>query len=410
MLMLRLTAISIVLCAACAPEPATGPVLDLDGARNEAFRAAADRYGLPLDWLVAVAYQQGRFERAELASDPDAPAEPEDASEVLAEDTPLDETMPTPPDDGLGDKAHEDPPDAWGVMFLSDAQVEQAAAFTGRDADAIRTDLAANIDGAAALIADGYAAGGRTDDALRTATAGFFGLAYDPEAAELTLSELDETLRNGFDVTTEDGERISLTGTAPDPETAEAVAPGKYPTTQWIASPNHSTRQGFPIRFIVVHDIEGTMAGAIAVFKRASSQASAHYITRARDGHIVKMVLESQNAWHAGHGWFNRNSIGIEHEGFAHRKNGGGFYTDRQYRASARLACAIAHRNKIPVDRKHIFGHMNVPSNVNSRTLCSDKSGIAGKCSGVSHHSDPSRFWNWTKYMSLVRSCVKAAG
>ena len=89
------------------------------------------------------------------------------------------------------------------------------------------------------------------------------------------------------------------------------------------------------IRFIVVHDIEGTQAGAISVFKRSSSQASAHYITRASDGHIVQMVREGNNAWHAGHGWFNRHSIGIEHEGFAHRKNGGGFYTDRQYRASA---------------------------------------------------------------------------
>jgi len=152
------------------------------------------------------------------------------------------------------------------------------------------------------------------------------------------------------------------------------------------------------------------MAGAISVFKRTSSQASAHYITRASDGHIVQMVREGNNAWHAGHGWFNRHSVGIEHEGFAHRKNGGGFYTDRQYRASARLACAIAHRYSIPVNRKHIFGHMNVPSNLSSHTLCSDARGIAGECGGVSHHSDPGRFWNWTKYMTLIRGCVAAAG
>ena len=121
------------------------------------------------------------------------------------------------------------------------------------------------------------------------------------------------------------------------------------------------------------------------------------------------MVREGNNAWHVGHGWFNRHSIGIEHEGFAFRKNGGGYYNDTLYGASARLTCAIAHRYHIPVDRKHIFGHMNVPSSLSSHTLCSDKRGIAGKCGGGSHHADPGRYWNWPKYMKLVAGCVHAA-
>jgi len=292
-------------------------------------------------------------------------------------------------------------------MYLSDAQLDAAAALTGATPDALRTDLAANIAGAAALLAaDRAAAGGD----LRIATASFLGYADDLEAGDLALVDIDETLQNGFDLTTSDGERLALTGSDPQPDVAEAVAPGKYPARQWIPSPNFSSRLGLNVRFIVVHDIEGTMAGAISVFKRTSSQASAHYITRASDGHIVQMVREGNNAWHAGHGWFNRHSVGIEHEGFAHRKNGGGFYTDRQYRASARLACAIAHRYSIPVNRKHIFGHMNVPSNLSSHTLCSDARGIAGECGGVSHHSDPGRFWNWTKYITLIRGCVAAAG
>ena len=176
-----------------------------------------------------------------------------------------------------------------------------------------------------------------------------------------------------------------------------------------LASPNFSSRQGYPIRYVVIHDIEGTMAGAIAVFKKSANQTSAHYIVRSHDGHIVKMVLERNNAWHAGHGWFNRHSIGIEHEGFAHKKKGGGYYTDTLYNASAALTCAVAHRYKIPVDRKHIFGHMNVPSNLASHTLCSDARGIAGLCGGVSHHSDPGKYWNWKKYMKLVSTCVAAA-
>jgi N-acetyl-anhydromuramyl-L-alanine amidase AmpD len=244
---------------------------------------------------------------------------------------------------------------------------------------------------------------------VRAATVELLGLAADPEAADLALSDLDSVLVEGFDLTTSDGEHVALAGSAPTPDTAEAIAPGHYPALQWIASPNYSSRQGYPIRYIVVHDIEGTMASAIAVFKRTSRQASAHYIVRAHDGHIVQMVREANNAWHVGHGWFNRHSIGIEHEGFAFKAGGGGYYTDTQYQASARLACAIAHRYGIPIDRAHVFGHFNVPSNLSSHTLCSDAKGIAGACGGVSHHADPGKYWNWTKYLSLVRGCVNAA-
>ncbi len=395
--------LSIVLCAACAGEPGT-QVQDLPGARNAALRIAADHHHVSVDWLAAIAFQQGRFEAAEI-EDLSAPALPEDPADILTEDTPLDDTGDPIMTDDAPVGGHDERPASWGVMFLSDQQVAHAVELTGRDADAIRTDVVANIDAAAALLAEH----GTSTDAVRTTTTEFLGLADDPESAELAMTDLDTVLAEGFDLTTSDGERLAMTGTAPPEETAAAIAPGHYPKIQFIPSPNYSSRQGYGIRYIVVHDIEGTMASAIAVFKRASRQASAHYIVRARDGHIVQMVREANNAWHVGHGWFNRHSIGIEHEGFAFRKNGGGYYTDKQYQASARLACAVAHRYRIPVNRAHIFGHFNVPSSLSSHTLCSDARGIAGKCGGVSRHSDPGKYWNWTKYMTLVRNCVKAA-
>jgi N-acetyl-anhydromuramyl-L-alanine amidase AmpD len=399
--MVRYAFVFTLVLAACGSPPTTA-TLDLPGARNEALRAAAERHDLPLDWLVAIGYQQGRFERADAVDDmaPDA----EDPAEVLAEDTPLDDVMP-PADDGIVG-TDIDPPDAWGVMFLGDAQIAEAATLTGNDPDTLRTDVAANIDAAAALIAARW---DHTPAGLRTATTAFLGVDDDADTTDLALGDLDDVIRNGFDLTTVDGERLAMIGSDPDVEAFAAPAPGKYPARQWIPSPNFSSRLGYHVRFIVIHDIEGTMAGAISVFKHSSSEASAHYITRARDGHVVQMVHEGDNAWHAGHGWFNRNSIGIEHEGFAFRKHGGGYYTDRQYRASSQLACAIAHRYGIPVNRKHIFGHMNVPSSLSSHTLCSDARGIAGHCGGVSHHADPGRYWSWTKYMSLVRTCVNAA-
>ena len=66
-------------------------------------------------------------------------------------------------------------------------------------------------------------------------------------------------------------------------------------------------------------------------------------------------------------------------------------------------------RHNIPINRKHVFGHYNVPSNLASHTLCSDRRGAAGACGGVSHHSDPGRYWKWNHYVRLIRDCVSAA-
>ena len=404
--------------AACGTEPATH-VEDLPGARNEAYRSASAHYDLDQDWLVAIGYQQGRFESAQASDTADDPTM-DMSSDALTADTPVDEADDTVPGDSADDPAETPALVSWGLMYLTDAQVDRAAQLTGHTADELHTDFAANIDGAAAILAqDSHALG-----SLRDATTIFLGV--DDDAATLALNQLDAAVATGFDVTTSDGERLVLDGTGatipvdpitPDDETdappvstaIAKVAPGHTPPFQWIPSPNFSTREGYPIRYVVIHDIEGTMAGAIAVFKKSANQTSAHYIVRSHDGHIVKMVLERNNAWHAGHGWFNRHSIGIEHEGFAHKKKGGGYYTDTLYGASAALTCSIAHRYNIPVDRKHIFGHENVPSSLSSHTLCSDARGVAGLCGGVSHHSDPGKYWDWKKYMKLVSTCVAAA-
>ncbi len=386
-------AFAFALLAACAA-PSDGP-------RTHAFREAARDHAIPEDWLVAIGFSQSRLE-VDTASAPDDPDEIGDAE--LAADTTVDEADQGTETDASPDGDHSNLPPAWGIMQLADAQVERAAELTGATVDAIRNDLAANIDAAAALIADARDTRGLS---LRDATAELLGVAGDDETTELALGDLDATVAAGFDVTTADGERVVLDGAAA--ALIAPVAPGHYPPRQWIASPNYSSRLGYGIRYIVVHDIEGTMAGAIAVFKKSSSQASAHYIVRSHDGHVVQMVREADNAWHAGHGWFNRHSIGIEHEGFAHKKAGGGFYNETQYKASAALACAIAHRYGIPVDRKHVFGHFNVPSSLASHTLCSDARGIAGECGGVSHHSDPGRYWKWNHYVQLIKDCVAAA-
>jgi N-acetyl-anhydromuramyl-L-alanine amidase AmpD len=406
-----------LLLAACSVEPSTH-VEDLPGPRNDAYRAAADKYGISEDWLVSLGFQQGRFEPAqETDAQPDPSLDMTDTAYNLMTDTPVVET--DDPDQDAADPMS--PPDdvaSFGIMYLTNDQIARAAQLTSLDADSIKTDIAANITGAAAILsADTQALGSLTE-----ATLAFLGVEDD--AASLAIDDLDVAQSMGFDVTTTDGERIVLDGTgAATPVLAESDAvetdaviddpsrlkAGSMPSYQWIPSPNFGSREGDKIHYVIIHDIEGTMAGAISVFKNPATEVSAHYIVRSHDGHIVKMVLERDDAWHCGHGWFNRHSIGIEHEGFAHKKDGGGYYTETLYKASAALTCSLAVRYDIPVDRKHIFGHLNVPSNLDSHTLCSDAEGVAGKCGGIDHHTDPGQYWDWKTYMNLVSDCVKAA-
>ncbi len=435
------------------------------GARNDALRTAATKHGVPLELLMAVGFHQGRFElppsseqildepQAEPAVKVEAVALPVAELEVMPEAQAVDPEAPTTldpvvelaPDEtdvGLstaletdteaddaqavsdpvseqaenaaatGD-AHSDV-EVFGVMYLTPDQVMRAAQLTGASELSLRTDVAANIDGAGALLR-AYAEEAQVDlsstelDVWAPAIARFVGADADLEVSALAMRALNGLYVDGFELTTADGERLAMTGTGGDVATSkQELVPGKYPPIEFIAaaSSNYGSRLGGNVRFVVIHDMEGTLAGTIQVFRNPGRQASAHYNIRARDGHIVQMVTEANAAWHSGHSYFNHNSIGIEHEGFADRPAGGGFYTTKLYTTSAALTCAIAKKYKIPVDRKHIFGHGNVPSNLSSHTLCSDASSVAGRCGGASHHHDPGRFWDWGTYMKLVARCV----
>src|SRR5204863_9886265 len=133
--------------------------------------------------------QQGRFETPDSDLD-EALQPPAPDPDILGEDTPLDDTAdpPATEDSPLGE--HPDLPDAFGVMYLSEAQIAHAAELTGLEPAAIRDDVAANIDATAALLAEH----GTTDEALRAATVDLLGLVDDEEAAELALGDIDGLL------------------------------------------------------------------------------------------------------------------------------------------------------------------------------------------------------------------------
>ncbi|HEY7207041.1 MAG TPA: N-acetylmuramoyl-L-alanine amidase [Gaiellaceae bacterium] len=149
----------------------------------------------------------------------------------------------------------------------------------------------------------------------------------------------------------------------------------------------HTHRTASAIRLIVIHDIEGTASGAIAWFRNPRAHASANYVV-SRQGSVTQMVPDWLVAWHAGNGYVNAHSIGIEHEGYTGVP---GVFTDAEYRASAKLVAQLAARYRIPVDRLHVIGHYQVPD-PNHR----------GEFGGFAHHTDPGKTWNWTRFMGYV--------
>ena len=324
--------------------------------------------------------------------------------------------------------------DAASIFFLTPAQVSWAATSLSLSEDDVRDDLESSARAAAALLLADLAVSNTTATAAsharwEEAMVRFVGLDPADDAGHLAQDEFHAILHGGFDTVTEDGEELLMVNASglalPDLRTIDDSAPidevssggavtvesalgTDYPRTEWIAasSSNYTNGRGMSVRYVVIHDMEGTLNGAIGVFRNPGAGASAHYNVRARDGHIVQMVREQDTAWHSGNWIINHSSIGIEHEGFADRPHGGGYYTSTLYESSAQLTCAIAHRYHIPVDRRHIFGHGNVSTNSNSTALCSDAQANAGVCGGSSHHHDPGRYWDWTLYMNLVARCV----
>lgn len=128
----------------------------------------------------------------------------------------------------------------------------------------------------------------------------------------------------------------------------------------------------------MVHVTQETYADTLKLFQDPKHKAAAHYVVRSADGALAQCVREHDVAWHAGNWDYNTRSIGIEHEGWIDDPT---WFTDPLYQRSARLTAAICDRYRIPKDREHIIGHVEVPG---------------------TDHTDPGEFWDWARYLQLV--------
>jgi hypothetical protein len=145
---------------------------------------------------------------------------------------------------------------------------------------------------------------------------------------------------------------------------------------------------GIDIKYIVIHDTEASYSQTLEYFHGSSGGAGAatHYVIRSWDGRVTQMVRTNNIAFHTGNFWYNMHSIGIEHEGYL--AHGHRWYTEAQYRASAKLVRHLAARFGIPLDREHILGHEEIP---------------AEKADGsAKQHYDPGPFWDWGYYFKLL--------
>jgi N-acetyl-anhydromuramyl-L-alanine amidase AmpD len=178
------------------------------------------------------------------------------------------------------------------------------------------------------------------------------------------------------------------------PGTAAAATP-QHADRFVAASPSNyarAYRSPSLIRYVVVHTTEGSYAGTISWFRNPKARVSAHYVV-GRGGESTQMVALTRSAWHAGNGWMNRRSVGVEHEGYAHVP---WTVTDAQYRASARIVAAVLRSRVLPVNRRHVIGHDEVPHPTRP-----------GRLGGYSGRTDPGPHWDWTRYMAYVRSYAR---
>jgi len=116
----------------------------------------------------------------------------------------------------------------------------------------------------------------------------------------------------------------------------------------FLNSPNHASRNGVKITDIVLHWMDGTLAGADARFADAAEEVSAHY--GIEDATIHQYVALPETAWQSGDKPENQRSIGIEHS------------ADPKRPASAQtvatsVALITALCRKYSIDPSHIYPH-----------------------------------------------------
>jgi N-acetyl-anhydromuramyl-L-alanine amidase AmpD len=382
------------------------------GSRMALFLAAARQSGVPAGLLLAIGYNESRWE-------PHGTMPSADGGYGLMNLTTRTFTVASAQGKGKPRAV---------TLVKTHYTLDEAARLLHVPAGTLKISDAANVRGAAAVLA-GYArrlGGGR----LPATLGGWYGAvaeysgAPQQKTAQLLADDVFSTLRTGASLVTSDGQAMRLAaspavrpdramarrlGLQPPPRSAAPVdcpanlncqfVPAAYAENPGGNPQNYgnydtaSRPQDMTINSIVIHDTESSYAAAIATFQNSQAYVSANYVIQSSTGNITEMVRPQDVAWAVGDWYDNTHSISIEHEGFA--AQGSVWYTQVMYKASADLVRYLAQRFGVPLDRQHIIGHDNVPGPTDAYT--------------AAQHWDPGPFWNWTYYMSLLHGVSQRA-
>ena len=379
--MRRLLLLMVIALTACDLDPFLGPavpsddelaVLD-DVASVPLLREAADRYGVPDDLLLALAWKRTSFART---------AGPEPADE----------------------DAHA--PLTYGLLGLAEDQLPVAAAASGMTLGQVTDSPAGATFAAAAWLAmlhtdlspDGDPS---APDASWWDVVVTFGGYDEPWMDHELAFEVFRTLQIGLAAADEAGDpvvvpRRTITGLdavewvqPPGLRDESFSASADYPGADaWVPahSSNQSARGGTTVQRVVLHTTEGAYGGAISWFRNGSSNVSAHYVVRRSDGHVTQMVRDDRKAWHACQN--NADTIGIEHEG---QSSNSAQWTPALLESSAQLTAWLVQEHEIPLDRDHIVGHGEIQPSA---------------CSG---RVDPGPHFPWDAYMDRVAEIISGS-
>jgi hypothetical protein len=390
--------------------------------RQETYAAAAQAYGVPVDILLAVSYLETRWDTH--AGEPSRAAGygPMHLTDVrAANQAPVAEHHDG--EDARGDTAR--PLQASAGRTTNAAEVEElpnldtvgdAAKATGISEARLRTDPASNIRGGAALLAKYQRQVGATGAKSLADWYGAVALYSGSKDAGTAASFADEAysiLAEGAARTTDDGQTVKLQARQVNPNrdslrnaglrtpvssgTSDTECPRSV-ACEWIPAAYEDLGGGDyghydladrpksqKIRYIVIHDTEGSYPGVINLTQDPNYAASWQYTMRNSDGHTAQHIKAKDVAWQAGNWYINAKSIGIEHEGWAAR---GTWYSEVMYRKSAKLVRYLADKHDIPIDRQHILGHDTV------------QGPTAANIPGM--HWDPGPYWDWSHYFALM--------
>lgn len=373
--------------------------------RQQFFESAAQEFHVPVTVLLAISYNESRWESHGTQQSIDG------GYGLMDLRAPI-----TSPQDAKGAGQAKTPPKT-GVYTLN-----TAANLLHIPAQQLQTSDQQNVRGAAAVLAS-YARelnNGLLPSSVNdwyAAVAQFAGSGLT-QASTGFADDVYAAMQTGESATTTDGQVMSLSssknitpnkGNLPAqknalmaPQTASGGAecpntlncrfvPAGY--AQNSADPtdygnyDHANRPNdMSIKYIVIHDTEGSYTSAIDHFQDTTSYVSGNYIIRSSDGAITQMVKNQDVSWGSGDWYVNMHAINIEHEGYA--AQGSAWYTEAMYKSSATLVRYLANKYNIPLDRQHIIGHDNVPT--------IRPTGMPGQ------HWDPGPFWDWNHYMALL--------